>query len=136
MSERLRFESRQEWWERFCLLGQISVLALISVSLLSPEIITAVASKRSWPFCQKCMWQVTAKHTCTQRMWFCMREVHCCVKRMCRDGSSFRWHQPCKNQTVLLHHFSGYSNHVIRSDSNSFRITCYKSTVSLLKRGE
>ena len=26
--------------------------------------VTAVARKRFWPFCQKNMWQITAKHTC------------------------------------------------------------------------
>ena len=34
---------------------------------------TAVARKRSWSFCQKCRWQVTAKHTYTLRMWLCMK---------------------------------------------------------------
>ena len=44
---------------------------LISVSVY-PHI-TAVARKRSQPFCQKCKWQVPAKHTCTQCMWLCMK---------------------------------------------------------------
>ena len=35
--------------------------------------VTAVARKRSWPFCQKCRWQVTAKHAYTLRMWLCMK---------------------------------------------------------------
>ena len=30
--------------------------------------VTAVARKRSRPFCQKCRWQVTAKHACSLRM--------------------------------------------------------------------
>ena len=34
--------------------------------------VTAVARKRSRSFCQKCRWQVTAKHTYTLRMWLCM----------------------------------------------------------------
>ena len=34
--------------------------------------VTAVACKRSWSFCQKCRWQVTAKHAYTLRMWLCM----------------------------------------------------------------
>ena len=34
---------------------------------------TAVARKRSRSFCQKCRWQVTAKHACTLRTWPCMR---------------------------------------------------------------
>ena len=31
--------------------------------------VTSVARKRSWSFCQKCRWQVTAKHTYTLPMW-------------------------------------------------------------------
>ena len=34
---------------------------------------TAVARKRSRSFCQKCRWQVTAKHAYTIRMWLCMK---------------------------------------------------------------
>ena len=33
---------------------------------------TTVARKRSRSFCQKCRWQVTAKHAYTLRMWLCM----------------------------------------------------------------
>ena len=61
--------------------------------------VTAVARKRSRSFCQKCRWQITAKHTCTLRMWFCMK-CHGAwlygVHRTRRDGSSFMWHQPCQ----------------------------------------
>ena len=35
--------------------------------------VTAVARKRSQSFCQKCGWQVTAKHAYTFRMWLCMK---------------------------------------------------------------
>ena len=35
--------------------------------------VTAVAWKRSRSFCQKCMWQVTAKHAYTLCMWLCMK---------------------------------------------------------------
>ena len=35
--------------------------------------VTAVAHKRSRSFCQKCRWQVTAKHAYTLHMWFCMK---------------------------------------------------------------
>ena len=35
--------------------------------------VTAVAHKRSQSFCQKCRWQVTAKHAYTLRMWLCMK---------------------------------------------------------------
>ena len=35
--------------------------------------VTAVARKRSRSFCQKCRWQVTAKHAYTLRMWLCLK---------------------------------------------------------------
>ena len=35
--------------------------------------VTAVTRKRSRSFCQKCRWQVTAKHAYTLRMWLCMK---------------------------------------------------------------
>ena len=38
--------------------------------------VTAVACKRSLSFCQKCRWQVTAKHTYTLPMWLWMK-WHC-----------------------------------------------------------
>ena len=51
--------------------------------------------------------------------------------------SSFEWNQPCKNQTVLqLHPLCGYSKQAVKSDSHSFRVTCSKSAVSLLKSRE
>ena len=38
--------------------------------------VTAVARKRFRSFCQKRRWQITAKHTCTLRMWLRMNEVN------------------------------------------------------------
>ena len=35
--------------------------------------VTAAALERSWSFCQKWRWQVTAKHAYTLRMWHCMK---------------------------------------------------------------
>ena len=61
---------------------------------------TEVARKRSRSFCQKCRWQVTSKHVYTWRMWLCMQWHGAWlygVHRMCRDGSSFVWHQPCQH---------------------------------------
>ena len=50
--------------------------------------------------CQKCRWQVTAKHAYTLRMWLCMK-WHCAwlygVHRMRWDGSRFMWHQLCQH---------------------------------------
>ena len=34
-------------------------------SVFPAHSVTAVARKRSWSFCQKCRWQVPAKHACT-----------------------------------------------------------------------
>ena len=41
--------------------------------------VTTVACKRSLSFCQKCSWQVTAKHAYTLRMWLCMKWHGCMV---------------------------------------------------------
>ena len=44
--------------------------------------VITVAHKRSWSFCQKCRWQVTAKHTCTLHRWLCVKwhdRVHGCM---------------------------------------------------------
>ena len=63
--------------------------------------VTAVACKTKRPrsFCQKCRWQVTAKHAYTLRMWLCMKWHGAWlygVHRTHRNGSSFLWHQPCQ----------------------------------------
>ena len=57
------FESLQEQW-RFCW--------LLFRYPFHPRV-TAVARKRSWSFCQKCRWQVTAKPAYNLRMWLCMK---------------------------------------------------------------
>ena len=51
--------------------------------------VTAVARKRPRSFCQKCRWQVTARHACTLRMWLCMKWHGAWlygVRRTRRDG--------------------------------------------------
>ena len=63
--------------------------------------VTGVARKRSRSFCQKCRWQVTAKHAYTLRMWLCMKWVTWsmvvwCTQNLRRHGCSFMWHQPCQ----------------------------------------
>ena len=65
----------------------------------STLVISAVARKRPWSFCQKCRWQVTAKYAGTLRMWLCTKWHGAWlygVHRTHRDGSSFTWHQPCQ----------------------------------------
>ena len=44
--------------------------------------VTAVAHNGSWPFCQKCRWQNTAKYTCTVCMWLGMK-WHCLLVHGC-----------------------------------------------------
>ena len=64
------FKSQQEQWENFLLQGRLSVL--LFRYLFHPHV-TAVACKRPWSFCQKCRWQVTAKHSYTLCLWLCMK---------------------------------------------------------------
>ena len=90
------FESWQERRENFLLKGQIYVLFFRCP--FHPRV-TAVERKRSRSFCQRCMWQVTAKHACTLRMWLCVKWHGAWlygVHRTRRDGSSFMWYQPCQ----------------------------------------
>ena len=76
---------------------------------------TTVAHKRSQSFCQKCRWQVTAKHTYTLSMWLWMK-WHCNLVHgwmvytgLAPKQQQFTWHQPCNNHRALLvHHFRGY----------------------------
>ena len=61
--------------------------------------VTAVARKRSRSFCQKCRWQVTAKHAYTVT-YVALHEVTWsmvvwCTQDLRRDGCSFMLHQPC-----------------------------------------
>ena len=47
--------------------------------LFNPRVTAVkVARKKSWSFCQKCRWQVTAKYTCTLHIYIYLRNyVHC-----------------------------------------------------------
>ena len=79
--------------ENFLLQDQLSVLTYDYP--FHPRV-TAVARKRSQPFCQKCRWQVTDKYAYNLHMWFCRMKwldmVVWCTQNMRRDGSSFMWH--------------------------------------------
>ena len=89
-----RFESLLERQENFLLQGRLSVkvagsnpcwsggriffsrvdfLGWLLFRYLFHPCVTSVARKRSWSFCQKCRWQVTAKHAYTLCMWLCMK---------------------------------------------------------------
>ena len=67
----LSFQYLLPWYNRNGWLG-------VKHQLTYPHV-TAVAHKRSWSFCQKCRWQVTAKHACTLRMWLCMKWHGACL---------------------------------------------------------
>ena len=61
--------------------------------------VTAVARKRSWSFCQKCRWQVTAKrihltYVALHEATWCM--VVWCTQNLLQNSCSFMWHQPCQ----------------------------------------
>ena len=64
--------------------------------------VTAVARKRFRSFCQKCKWQVTAKHACTLRMWLCIKwrdtvhSVHRTRRPRWQQFHVARRHQPCQ----------------------------------------
>ena len=74
-----------------------------------------VARKRSPSFCQKCRWQVTAKHAYTLPVWLWMK-WHCNLvhgwmvyTELAPKWQHFTWHQPCNNHRALpVHHFRGY----------------------------
>ena len=67
--------------------------------------VTTLACKRSRSCCQKCRWQVTAKHARTLRMWLC--DVMQCMVVWCTQNVPRQqyfyvapampalWHQPC-----------------------------------------
>ena len=68
----------------------------------------AVARKRSGSFCQKCRWQVTAKHACTLRMWLCMKwrdMVHGCTVYTEHAETAAVW----GGTSYVIHHLGGYS---------------------------
>ena len=52
--------------------SRVNFLCWLLFRYLFHPCVTAVAHKRSWSFCQKCRWQVTAKHAYTLHMWLCM----------------------------------------------------------------
>ena len=87
-----------EQWEFFFLQGRLSVLTVLFWYPFHP-CVTEVAHKRSWSFCQKCRWQVTAKHAYTLRRLFhevTWSVVVWCTQDLRRDSCSFMWHQPCQ----------------------------------------
>ena len=97
--------------------------------------VTAVARKRSRSFCQKCRWQVTAKHAYTLPMWLWMKWhlVHgwmVCTE-LAPKWQHFTWHQPIKQPQsatntplpwILI--IRAIKRKKKKRYSHSFRITC------------
>ena len=66
-------------------------------------------------------------------MYVVLHEVTCHgvwlygMHRMCWDSSSFTWHQPCNNKTVLLvHHFSGGEEGAVAAWRDSDSASCQR----------
>ena len=106
--------------------------------------VTAVSCKRSRSICQKCRWQVTAKHTLTLPMWLWMKR-HCKLVHgwMVYTELALRWQQfhvaPTMQQPK-----SAISTPLqwilkmctIKGYSHSYRITWDTCTVNLLESRE
>ena len=100
-----------------------------------PPRVTAVARKQSLSFCQKCRWQVTAKHVCTLRMWLCLMWHGAWlygVHRTRRDGSNFTWHQPCQR----CKYTTSVDIQKTRYKKLFTHVESHASAVSLLESGE
>ena len=71
--------------------------------------VTAAACKRSRSFCQKCRWQVTAKHACILRMWLWIK-WHCKLVHVAPRWQQFYMgHQPVTTKEhCKCKHFVGY----------------------------
>ena len=77
------FESLQERRENFLLRGKFYVLIDSYFGVRSTPRVTAVASKRSRSFCQKCRWQVTVKLTRMRLTYVALHEVTWCMVVWC-----------------------------------------------------
>ena len=67
------FEGHKWWTERRIFFSRVDFLCWLLFRYPFHPRVTAVARKRSRSFCQKCRWQVTAKHAYTLCMWLCMK---------------------------------------------------------------
>ena len=76
---------RSGWWIFFSV---VNFLCWPLFRYLFHPRVPAVTRKRTRSFCQKCRWQVTAKHACTLRTWLCMKwgDIWCMVLRCTRNA--------------------------------------------------
>ena len=120
------FESLQERRDFF--LSRVNFLCWLLFWYLFHPRVTAAARKRPRSFCQKCKWQVTAKHACTLPMWLCMKWHGAWlygVHRTRRDGSSFMWNQPCQRCKYITS--VDIFKKALQKAIQSCRITCERS---------
>ena len=103
---------------------------------------TAVACKISRSFCQKCRWQVTAKHTFTLPMWLWMKwQCKLVHGWMVYTELAPRWQQFHVAPATQQPKSAAVSTpllwisiiRAIKRYSHSFRITCDVGAVSLLE---
>ena len=90
--------------------------------------VTAVACKRSQSFCQKCRWQVTAKHTYTLPIWLWMKWhrnlVEWCTQNLRQNGSIARGTSHATTTEHYQYTTSVNINNTRNKRIHSFRITC------------
>ena len=73
------FESLLERRENFLLFSRVDFLCWLLFRYPFHPRVTTVARKKSRSFCQKCRWQVTAKHAYTLRMWILLNRASALV---------------------------------------------------------
>ena len=108
---------------RIIFLSRVNFLCQLLFSYpFQPHVPTVGYCKKSCSFCQKCRWQVTAKHTCTLPTWLCMKwhaawlyGVH--ITYQCCVSTTLQWiFKKCYKKLVI-------------------HIESHVRTVSLLKSG-
>ena len=121
-----RFNPSKSSWRIF--FSRVNFLCWLLFQYPVHPCVTAVTRKWSWSFCQKCRWQVTAKHVYNLRMWLCMMwhgallyDVH----RTCAEMAAV-W---CGTTSVETEKKKRYIKLVAHVESHA-------SAVSLLKRAE
>ena len=100
--------------------------------------VTAVARKRSRPFCLKGRWQVIAKHACTLRTWLCM-ELHGAwlygAHRTCAQTAAVS-HGTSRVSAVSTPHRCMFKKALLKAIHSCIYVVSYASAVSLLESGE
>ena len=126
-------ESLHEWQENS--FSRVNFLCWLLLQHPFHPCLNAVAHKWSQPFCRKCWWQVTAKHTCILYMWLCMKWHSAWlpgVRRTHWHGSSFVRHQPCQ----CCKHITSVDIQKLTIEKLATHVESHASTVSPLESRE